>query len=85
LEAGSVSPNRHSKNFRVFVVGKIDGGVSRLIQLPDGSGRIETWEAGKGWVTGGARAHEFFPPSCIPVSAKTAAQFRIPPSELATG
>ena len=59
------------------MVGKIDGGVSRLIQLPDGSGRIQTWNRGEGWVS-----REFFPRSCAPVLEKIAAQFGIPPEEL---
>jgi len=33
FEVDSTSPIRHSKNFRVLVVGKIDDGISRLIQI----------------------------------------------------
>ena len=40
---------------------KIDGGVSRLVELPDGSGRVETWWAKqKAWKPGGATVDEFF-------------------------
>ena len=31
---------------------KIAGGVSRVVKRPDGSSRVETWEAGIGWLPG---------------------------------
>jgi hypothetical protein len=36
---------------------KIDGGVSRLIEFSDGSGRVETWGP-DGWRKGGASISE---------------------------
>lgn len=33
--------------------------LSRVVELPDGSGRVETWLNGR-WTPGGARLSEFF-------------------------
>jgi hypothetical protein len=71
-----MSPNPKSK---VVSTGKIDGGAYRLVELPDGSGRVEEWKAGA-WVTGGASISEVF--DAPPVSAKTAADFGIPLEDL---
>jgi hypothetical protein len=58
----------------------IDGGVARLLELPDGSGRVESWKVGVGWVEGGASPDEFI--FARPVSPLLAAQLGIPQSEL---
>jgi hypothetical protein len=59
---------------------KIDGGITRVVELPDGSGRVESWVKGKGWVEGGATADEFF--FAPPVSPELAARMGMPTSEL---
>ena len=59
---------------------KIDGGVARVVELPDGSGRIESWKPGVGWVEGGASFDEFI--GSAPVSSKLARRLGIPLSEL---
>ena len=62
---------------------KVAGGVSRLVKLPDGSGRIETWVKGLGWTEGGARVDELMPGACTPVTPELAERLGIPPEELA--
>lgn len=54
--------------------------VSRVIEFPDGSGRIETWKSGVGWVEGGATPDEFI--DGRPVSPELAEQLGIPASDL---
>jgi hypothetical protein len=58
----------------------IDGGVARVVELPDGSGKIESWKPGVGWVEGGASFDEFI--GSAPVSSKLARRLGIPLSEL---
>jgi len=63
------------KTFTVRETAKIDGGAYRIVELSDGSGRIEEWRGSK-WVPGGATPDEFlFAP---PVSPKFAAELGIP-------
>jgi hypothetical protein len=62
-----------------------DGPVARLIKLPDGSGRMETWAKGVGWVEapkGSMALADFMPGKMKPVSAELAAREGIPASEL---
>ena len=58
----------------------IDGGIARVVEMPDGSGKTESWSSGVGWIEGGASLDEFV--MAQPVSAKLAARLGIPPSEL---
>jgi hypothetical protein len=54
-----------------------DGPVARVIALPDGTGRIETWERGVGWVEapkGSIALHSFVPGACRPVSPRDCAR-----------
>ncbi len=60
----------------------IDGGISRVVALGDGTGRVETWKPGTGWVESGASPDEFI--GAKPVSAALAARMGIPASELGT-
>jgi len=53
-----------------------NGVVARVVELPDGSGRVETWSPGKGWVKGGASLDEFF--LARPVSPELASRLGIP-------
>ena len=53
---------------------KIGGVIGRLVELPDGSGRVETWSA-KGWVKGGASVDEFF--FAPPASEETLREFGV--------
>jgi hypothetical protein len=57
---------RGSEKPLVVIAGpsKIAGGVSRVVKRPDGSSRVETWEAGIGWLPGGASYDEFMPGAC---------------------
>ena len=57
----------------------IDGGIARIVEMPDGSGRIEAWRPGKGWVQGGASPDEFI--GAKPVSPALAARMGLPASE----
>ena len=61
---------------------RIDGGISRVRELPDGSAVIESWKPGVGWVEGGASLDEFIPGACTPVSEELAARMGIAESEL---
>jgi hypothetical protein len=59
--------------------------VARVVELPDGSGRIEYWVKGTGWIEaprGLFTPDEFMPGACLPVSARTAARLGIPACEL---
>jgi hypothetical protein len=49
------------------------------------SGRIETWTPGVGWLPGGARVTELFPPSCAPVTAELVARMGIPAEDVREG
>jgi hypothetical protein len=53
-----MSPISQPKIGRVLYSGKIDGGASRALEMPDGSLKIETWGP-DGWVEGGASLDEF--------------------------
>jgi hypothetical protein len=64
---------------------KTDGGVSRIVERPDGSAKGESWKAGTGWVEGGASSEEFMPGTCTPVTPELAKRFGIPDSELEPG
>ena len=57
--------------------------VGRVIELPDGSGRVETWKSGSGWVAGGASPDEFI--MGRPVSSELADRLGILASELVSG
>jgi hypothetical protein len=59
---------------------RIDGRVSRVVEFADGSGRIESWKPGVGWVEGGASFDEFI--MAAPVSDALARRLGIPLSEL---
>jgi hypothetical protein len=63
----------------------INGDVARVVELPNGAGRIEHWERGIGWVAapaGSFRPDQFVPGAYIPVTAATAARLGIPACEL---
>jgi hypothetical protein len=49
----AAKPNSPPVRSPKIVVGPVtvSGDVVRLIELPNGSGRIEIWEKGTGWVT----------------------------------
>lgn len=79
-DEGEISPKEESVKRVVAGPSKIDGGISRVVELPDGSGRIETWSPGKGWVEGGASPDEFL--MAAPVSPALAARMGLPASEL---
>lgn len=66
---------------KVLAAGKIDGGVSRWVELPNGSGMVETWKPGEGWVPGGASIDEFA--MAPPVSPELASRLGIPSEDLA--
>ena len=49
-----------AKSVRIFIPpSRVGAGVSRIVELPDGSGRVETWGP-DGWAPGGAGFDEFF-------------------------
>ena len=55
----------------------VDGTVARLVELPDGSGRVETWEPDAGaWVVGGANAGEVG--TAPPASPETLRRLGVP-------
>ncbi len=60
---------------RVLYSGKIDGGASRALEMPDGSLKIETWGP-DGWFEGGASLDEFI--LAPPISPAFAARLGIP-------
>jgi hypothetical protein len=62
----------------------IDQGVARLAKLPDGSGRIEVWKQGAGWVSaaGSVTLDEFMLGACRPVSPRDRARLGISLSEI---
>ena len=62
-----------------------DGTVARLIKLPDGAGRMETWVKGVGWIAapeGSMALADFMPGKTKPVSAELAAREGMPKSEI---
>lgn len=59
--------------------GKIDGGVFRLVKLPDGSARVEEWGP-DGWKPGVASLGEIF--DAPPVTSEFAARLGIPIEDL---
>jgi hypothetical protein len=62
-----------------------DGTVARLIKLPDGAGRMETWAKDVGWIEapkGSLALADFMPGKTKPVSAELAALDGIPAAEL---
>lgn len=65
---------------------KVSGGiVARVVKLPDGSGRIESWERG-GWTeTDTVTLDEFMPGAGLPVNKETRLRLGIPLSELCPG
>jgi hypothetical protein len=67
------------KNFTVFDTGHIDGGAYRIVELADGSARVEEWRGDK-WVPGGASFGEIA--DAPPVGAKFAAELGIPISDI---
>jgi hypothetical protein len=58
--------------------------VARLIKLPSGSGRIEVWEKGVGWIpaAGSITLDEFMPGACRSASVRDAARVGMPVSEI---
>ena len=72
----------HNKIRKRVIAGpsRIDGGVSRIVEFADGSGKIGSWNPGVGWVEGGASFDEFI--GAAPVSPKLARRLGIPLSEL---
>jgi hypothetical protein len=62
-----------------------DGTVARLIKLPTGGLRIETWVKDVGWIKapeGSLALADFWPGKMKPVSAELAAREGIPASDL---
>jgi hypothetical protein len=79
----SMSPNRNPPKVSVGPV-TTSGDVVRLINEPNGSGRIEIWVKGSGWTMappGRIRLDELMPTACRPVSAADAFRLAIPASE----
>jgi hypothetical protein len=68
-----------SENFTVLSTGHIDGGTYRVVELPDGSARVEEWRDGA-WVPGGATFGEIA--DAPPVGAGFASKLGIPISDL---
>jgi hypothetical protein len=54
---GSVATGQRSPERVVIGPTKIDGQVSRLVELPGGGGRVQTWD-GTAWQPGGADVAE---------------------------
>jgi hypothetical protein len=78
-------PNVKSENVLVGPVSVKDGTVARLIKLPDGSGRMETWAKGVGWIEapkGSMTLVDFMPGKMRPVSADLAARLGMPATEI---
>jgi hypothetical protein len=65
----------------VFDTGHIDGGAYRIVELADGSARVEEWRGGK-WVPGGASFGEIA--DAPPVGAAFAARLGIPAEDITT-
>lgn len=64
---------------------KVSGGVvARVIKEPNGSGRMEIWKPGKGWIDGAGKVtpDELMPGAGRPVSAADAARLGMPACEL---
>jgi hypothetical protein len=76
---GEISMKTKGACYTVVDTGHIDGGAYRLVELADGSARVEGWTA-KGWVPGGASIEEMM--DSPPVGAAFAARLGIPPSDL---
>jgi hypothetical protein len=72
-------PNSKSNKLKVVSTGKIDGGAYRIVELPNGSGRVEEWTA-EGWVPGGASFGEVYDAPAI--SPSTAVRLGIPIEDL---
>ena len=67
------------------VVPDFHGPVARIVELPTGGCRIDWWVKGSGWVEapkGAFTLAHFMPGYIRPASAKDAARFDIPASEL---
>ena len=62
----------------------IEGLVARLIKEPNGSGRMELWREGAGWISaaGSITLDQFMPGACRPASVRDAARIGMPTSEL---
>jgi hypothetical protein len=57
--------------------GNVDGAASRIVEMSDGSARVETWDArSRTWEPGGAYVDEVL--KAIPVSPKMAARLGLP-------
>jgi hypothetical protein len=54
-----MSPNEKSVKRVISGPSKIDGGVCRMVELSDGSGRCQSWIKGSGWDEGGCFPSEF--------------------------
>ena len=74
-----MSPTLKSENLTVFDTGYIDGGCYRIVELADGSARVEEWRGDK-WVPGGATFNEVV--DAMPVGAGFASRLGIPMSAL---
>src|SRR5215471_18357142 len=62
----------HEKIIAGPVVAPFDGDAARVVELPNGTGRIDYWKRGAGWIEapeGSIALHSF-----MPVSAKDAAR-----------
>ena len=71
----------HTRIIAGPVVAPFDGDVARVVELADGSGRIDYWVKGVGWTEAAPNAFtldEFMPGACRPVSAKDAARLAMP-------
>ena len=67
----------HTRIIAGPVVAPFDGDVARVVELADGSGRIDYWVKGVGWTEAAPNAFtldEFMPGACRHVSAKDAAR-----------
>ena len=77
-----MAPNSKSLKILTGPTVVANGVVGRVVSLPDGGARVETWRPGSGWVVGGAFFDEFI--MGRPVSADLAKRLGIPASELAS-
>ena len=60
----------------------INGDVARVVELPDGTGRIEHWIKGVGWIEaprGAFNLGDFFPGYTRPISHRDRARLAMPP------
>ena len=63
----------------------LNGDFARVVELPNGGGRIDYWKRGVGWIEaprGAFDLADFMPGYCRSPSAKDAARLDIPPAEL---